>query len=349
MRSSHLLGDSRASLISSTVLLRIEFTAPRCLHAAGELLPRLSTLTLQRQGGIFLLHFSWGHPRRALPVILALWSPDFPHGRRVGASRAAVRPGCKVYCSGLLRKCQSLLQICLGKAIIKIIILRADTCCAKNQMAGAEARPAEGKDTGMTVRRIFCGAAGQARRCAGPGRQQSAADAAAAGAMAAPSPAVTKRRWSTCRRRCRRACRPGRSLADLGPGYLDGTDGGCRFPDAGDAPGYPGAAGAAPGGRGHHLGDGGILRRLPGKAHRRDRLRRQNDDRDAYFRAFEAGRAQRSGWGAISARRCCSTPSRCSTEDFAVVELSSFQLMGIPLQRTCGSRDESRAEPSGYP
>ena len=29
--------------------------------------------------GISLLHLSWGHPRRALPVILALWSPDFPH------------------------------------------------------------------------------------------------------------------------------------------------------------------------------------------------------------------------------------------------------------------------------
>ena len=30
-------------------------------------------------GGISLLHLSWGHPRRALPVILALRSPDFPH------------------------------------------------------------------------------------------------------------------------------------------------------------------------------------------------------------------------------------------------------------------------------
>ena len=30
-------------------------------------------------GGISLLHLSWGHPRRALPVILTLWSPDFPH------------------------------------------------------------------------------------------------------------------------------------------------------------------------------------------------------------------------------------------------------------------------------
>ena len=33
----------------------------------------------KREGGISLLHLSWGHPRRALPVILALWSPDFPH------------------------------------------------------------------------------------------------------------------------------------------------------------------------------------------------------------------------------------------------------------------------------
>ena len=32
-------------------------------------------------GGIFLLHLSEGHPWRALPVILALWSPDFPHVR----------------------------------------------------------------------------------------------------------------------------------------------------------------------------------------------------------------------------------------------------------------------------
>ena len=33
--------------VSSTVLLRIEFTAPQCSHAAGELLPRLSILTPQ--------------------------------------------------------------------------------------------------------------------------------------------------------------------------------------------------------------------------------------------------------------------------------------------------------------
>ena len=33
----------------------------------------------RKTGYISLLHLSWGHPRQALPVILALWSPDFPH------------------------------------------------------------------------------------------------------------------------------------------------------------------------------------------------------------------------------------------------------------------------------
>ena len=59
----------------------------------GELLPRLSTLTGQA-GGISLLHFSWGRPRRVLPVILALWSPDFPHGRAFRPAHAAVQLAC---------------------------------------------------------------------------------------------------------------------------------------------------------------------------------------------------------------------------------------------------------------
>ena len=41
-------------------------------------LPHLADGSAGR-GGISLLHLSWGHPRQALPVILALWSPDFPH------------------------------------------------------------------------------------------------------------------------------------------------------------------------------------------------------------------------------------------------------------------------------
>ena len=36
-------------------------------------------------GGISLLHLSEGHPWRALPVILALWSPDFPHAQPFGS------------------------------------------------------------------------------------------------------------------------------------------------------------------------------------------------------------------------------------------------------------------------
>ncbi len=42
----------------AAVLLRIEFTGPAGLPAAGELLPRLSTLTARMRGGISLLHYS---------------------------------------------------------------------------------------------------------------------------------------------------------------------------------------------------------------------------------------------------------------------------------------------------
>ncbi len=77
--SSHLLGTAGQTKCPSTVLLRIEFTAPERLRLAGELLPRLSTLTEHEFGGISLLHLSEGCPWRVLPVILALWSPDFPH------------------------------------------------------------------------------------------------------------------------------------------------------------------------------------------------------------------------------------------------------------------------------
>ena len=94
----------------------------------GELLPRLSILTSSAQtsypaprrkrqvsviplrrlphktfvlrgphfwasGGLFLLHFSSDRSGRALPVILALRSPDFPHARPFGAAPATVRPG----------------------------------------------------------------------------------------------------------------------------------------------------------------------------------------------------------------------------------------------------------------
>ena len=76
--SSHLPGTTGPVICPSAVLLRIEFTALTCLHAMSELLPHFSTLT-DIIGGISLLHLSEGYPWRVLPVILALWSPDFPH------------------------------------------------------------------------------------------------------------------------------------------------------------------------------------------------------------------------------------------------------------------------------
>ena len=65
------------------MLLRIGFTWPRSLLRAGALLPHLSTLTCNA-GGISLLHFPWGRPRRPLAVILALWSSDFPQAEPFG-------------------------------------------------------------------------------------------------------------------------------------------------------------------------------------------------------------------------------------------------------------------------
>ena len=49
MRSSHLLGNSRAGLVSSTVLLRIEFTASDASTPMRALLPHVSTLTSSAQ------------------------------------------------------------------------------------------------------------------------------------------------------------------------------------------------------------------------------------------------------------------------------------------------------------
>ena len=96
VRSSHLLGDSRASLVSSAVLLRIEFTATDAFtrrrvssYLAFPPFPEMRSTS----GGISLLHFSSDRSGRALPVILALRSPDFPHARPFGTAPATVRPG----------------------------------------------------------------------------------------------------------------------------------------------------------------------------------------------------------------------------------------------------------------
>ena len=62
-----------------SVLLRIGFTGRKRLRCAGELLPRLSTLTGPKAGGISLLHFPLRSPSAAVSRYPALRSPDFPH------------------------------------------------------------------------------------------------------------------------------------------------------------------------------------------------------------------------------------------------------------------------------
>jgi len=58
-----------------------------CRHRCrrrGALLPHHFTLAARRPegrngfGGVFLWHFPWGRPRRALPGTVPPWSPDFP-------------------------------------------------------------------------------------------------------------------------------------------------------------------------------------------------------------------------------------------------------------------------------
>ncbi len=97
VRSSRLLRTTGPVMCSPTALLRIEFTAMDVSTPSGELLPHLSTFACRKAGSLFLLPFSWGRPRRVLPVILALWSPDFPHARAFRPVRAAVQLACELY------------------------------------------------------------------------------------------------------------------------------------------------------------------------------------------------------------------------------------------------------------
>ena len=79
--SSHLLGTAGQAMCPSTVLLRdrVYIVKPMLPWAGWALTPPFHPCSGGSRSGISLLHLSWGHPRRALPVILALWSPDFPH------------------------------------------------------------------------------------------------------------------------------------------------------------------------------------------------------------------------------------------------------------------------------
>ena len=92
-----------SSYLAFPPLPRRENEAPQ-LHRE----PDRFTLFLPKKGcgGISLLHFSWGRPRRVLPVILALWSPDFPHTRAFCPACAAVQFACEKYCNRKEKDCQ---------------------------------------------------------------------------------------------------------------------------------------------------------------------------------------------------------------------------------------------------
>ena len=85
--SSRLLGTAGPALCPSTALLRdrVYIVKPMLPWAGCALTtPFHPCCGSKTRGGISLLHLSWGHPRRALPVIPALWSPDFPHPQPFG-------------------------------------------------------------------------------------------------------------------------------------------------------------------------------------------------------------------------------------------------------------------------
>ena len=90
--SSRLLGTIGPIACPSTALLRdrvyiVEPMLPWAGCALAAPFHPYCCLSRRNGGsGISLLHLSWGYPRRALPVIPALWSPDFPHPLPFGMS-----------------------------------------------------------------------------------------------------------------------------------------------------------------------------------------------------------------------------------------------------------------------
>ena len=76
-RSSHP-GSGRANLYAPIpVLLRIEFTASRCSHVMGELLPRLSTLTVQSTAVYLCCTFPRVAPGGCYPLSLPCGARTF--------------------------------------------------------------------------------------------------------------------------------------------------------------------------------------------------------------------------------------------------------------------------------
>ena len=116
--SSRLLGTIGPFISPSTALLRDRvYIVEPMLPWAGCALTAPFHHHRYDAGRISLLHLSWGHPRRALPVIPALWSPDFPHPPPFGMS-----PRLSGLVAGILysmeSKLSNVLQILFGRDIL---------------------------------------------------------------------------------------------------------------------------------------------------------------------------------------------------------------------------------------
>ena len=107
-------------------------------------------------GGISLLHLSWGCPRRALPVILALWSPDFPHLGPFGSHPRLSAPVADLlYFMG--RKKSNVLQILFREDILyNVLIGAAQHNIHKLEFGGlSNSRSLRASDhTGVAISRI---------------------------------------------------------------------------------------------------------------------------------------------------------------------------------------------------
>ena len=90
--SSHLLGTAGPAHVPCTVLLRIEFTASRCSHGTGELLPHLFTLTL-RKGRYLSVALVLGSPPAGVTRYPCPAEPGLSSRGAFRPPPAAVRPG----------------------------------------------------------------------------------------------------------------------------------------------------------------------------------------------------------------------------------------------------------------
>src|SRR5437764_211865 len=92
------LAEASTACRSYLVLLPVGFTLPPPLPAARCALTapfhpcRPPSRRPNRLGGVFLWHFPWGRPRRALPGTVPPWSPDFPPSSRYLARAESGHP-----------------------------------------------------------------------------------------------------------------------------------------------------------------------------------------------------------------------------------------------------------------